>query len=117
VILKSRIVELVLLVQIKGIQKIIKPKKTAIKSFSFFAYNNLITLTTLKRPRKAPNKKMDNIATSKSLNAINMDEYEPSKRRIKLPEIPGTTKAVIAMKPEKNKYHRLMSDISLVGIR
>ena len=39
--------------------------------------------------------------------AINMVVYVPSKRRIKLPDIPGIINAVTAMKPEKNKYKGL----------
>ena len=43
--------------------------------------------------------------------------YVPSKRRIKLPDIPGIISAVTAMKPEKNKYKRFISTISLEGKR
>ena len=41
----------------------------------------------------------------------------PSKRRIKLPDIPGIINAVTAMKPEKNKYKRFISTNSLEGKR
>ena len=43
--------------------------------------------------------------------------YVPSKRRIKLPDIPGIINAVTAMKPEKNKYKRFISTNSLDGKR
>ena len=43
--------------------------------------------------------------------------YVPSKRRIKLPDIPGIINAVTAMKPEKNKYKRFISTNSLEGKR
>ena len=57
------------------------------------------------------------ISISKSLTAPNTQEYVPNKRRIKLPDIPGTTRAVTAKKPEKNKYQGLISISSLLGIR
>ena len=43
--------------------------------------------------------------------------YVPSKRRIKLPDIPGIINAVTAMNPEKNKYKRFTSTNSLEGKR
>ena len=41
----------------------------------------------------------------------------PSKRRIKLPDIPGIINAVMAKNPEKNKYNRFISTNSLEGKR
>ena len=43
--------------------------------------------------------------------------YVPSKRRIKLPDIPGIINAVTAINPEKNKYKRFTSTNSLEGKR
>ena len=43
--------------------------------------------------------------------------YVPSKRRMKLPDMPGIINAVMAMNPEKNKYKRFISTNSLEGKR
>jgi hypothetical protein len=56
------------------------------------------------------------ISISKSLTAPNTNEYVPNRRRMKLPDIPGTTRAVTAKKPEKNKYQGPILIISLLGM-
>lgn len=95
----------------------IKPKNIDKSKAFCFSYSIFINLTTLNNPITAPLKKINMISISISLTAPNTKEYVPNKRRIKLPDIPGTTRAVTAKKPEKNKYQGLISISSLLGIR
>ena len=98
-------------------QKITKPKKIESSKRLSFSYRNLINLTVTNKPIIDPDRKIKIRQKFKSLTAINMVVYVPSKRRIKLPDIPGIINAVTAMKPEKNKYKRFISTNSLEGKR
>ena len=98
-------------------QKITKPKKIERSKCLSFSYRNLINLTVTNKPIIDPDRKIKIRQKFKSLTAINIVVYVPSKRRIKLPDIPGIINAVTAMNPEKNKYKRFTSTHSLEGKR
>ena len=53
-------------------------------------------------PNKAPTKKWEILTTSRLLTASIKKGQLPNNTKIKLPEIPGTTNAEIAINPDIN---------------
>ena len=53
-------------------------------------------------PNRAPNKKYEILTTSRLLTASITKGQLPNNTKIKLPEIPGTTNAEIAINPDMN---------------